>query len=223
MIGISSPKINLNFAEVSITSEEGTNKAGGLSTYHFNIRPTSDLSDHIIVRMFFPEIYDFALLKEKTEDYNSLNPCSINYVEETNYQPKGNFTCIFNEQTNIIDIDGFEEIIPKNATLLIDIAGVLNPLHEMTTDFFHIEIMIKNSNHTVEFDDAIEGVQIMRGEIEEVEIKQILPLNLVPSNSYWFTFSFMPTNPFSSIRIVTRLRSISECHVQNGLKIYDIE
>jgi hypothetical protein len=45
---------------------------------------------------------------------------------------------------------------------------------------------------------------------------------LLQLTDYDFQLSFYPTNPFNKIRIVTRFLKITQCVIQNGLKVLDI-
>ena len=215
IIGISSPKKLLNHATVELTNSE----AGQESSYIFNIRPSEDLKNDVVFRIIFPDVYNFDKMRERLDDFKSLNTCNIKIDEETLFIAKGDFSCFFHKQKHVIDVIGLNESIQKNSTIIIQIDEVLNPPKEFSTNFFEIQVMLKNSNHTVEYDDTIKGVDITPGELNLIEFNPLTPIPLVNSNTYDFILKFLPTNSFESIRIVTRFKTVNYCNVQNGLKI----
>lgn len=163
-------------------------------------------------------MYKFQYLNQLVTDFPSENPCETISDTTTGYKISGNITCGFNSiLPNVIEWVGNNMTIPKNSRIWLRLKGVINPPRELRTDFLKIDLVLKNTNNTYEYDDSVKGLEIEPGRIQNFKVRPVLQTPLVFHQDYDFLISLTPTNNFKSLRIVTRFREIYSCVVTNSL------
>lgn len=220
-----------NFGSIAVTQPVSTlfqsylmvepgssNVAGELSNYLIYIAPTNDISENANFRVTFPLDYNFTYLSNLVSDFPSSNPCQVAADNTTGFKPSGNFSCKFSTvYGNVIEWQGNNASIPKKSPIWLKLQNVYNPAREMVTDFLTVEIILKNTNFTYEYDDSVTGLLISPGPIMNFLVNPVLQLPLEQSKTYDFFITFTPTNSFQSLRIATRFSTISSCVVKSGL------
>lgn len=220
-----------NFASIAVTNpvtklfesramvETGSSDvAGDLTNYLILVRPTNDLSKNSVFRVTFPSYYNFTYIKNLVEDFPSENPCEVVPDPSTGFVLSGNITCKFSlVKDNVIEWVGNNVSIPKKSNIWLRLKNVYNPPREMDTDFLTVEVNLKNTNFTYEYEDAVNGLYIRPGPVQNFLLTPVLQLPLEKLKTYDFYMSFTPTSSFSTMRIVTRFRGINTCVVNNGM------
>lgn len=220
-----------NFASIAVTNpvdklfasdamvEQGSSSiAGEISNYLINFKPANDLNQNTVFKVTFPSYYNFTYLRTLVEDFPSKNPCLVVADNTTGFILNGNITCKFSDVSdNIIEWYGNNQVIPKQSSIWLKLQNVYNPTREMNTDFLTVEVNLKNTNFTYEYNDAVEGLVIVPGPISGFRVTPVLQLPLEKMFPYDFFISFTPTNSFQSLRIVTRFRLINSCVIKNSL------
>ena len=192
--------------------------AGELSNYLILIRPTNDLSLNSMFRVTFPTYYNFTYIKNLVEDFPSENPCEVVADPTTGFKLSGNITCNFSPVKDyVVEWVGNNASIPKKSNIWLRLKNIYNPPREMDTDFLSVEVNLKNTNFTYEYDDAVNGLVIKAGPVIDFRLTPVLQLPLEKLKFYDFFMTFTPTNSLNSLRIVTRFRGITSCVVNNGL------
>jgi hypothetical protein len=216
-IAITNP-VNKLFSAKAMVEPGSSSVAGDLSNYLINIQPMNDLLENAVFRVTFPSYYNFTYLRTMVEDFPSKNPCLVVADNTTGFVLQGNITCKFSDVSdNIIEWYGNNQSIPKQSAIWLKLVNVYNPAREMNTDFLTVEVNLKNTNYTYEYNDAVDGLVIAPGPINNFRVTPVLQLPLTKLTTYDFFISFTPTNSFQSIRVVTRFRFISSCVIKNSL------
>jgi hypothetical protein len=215
-IAITSPVEKL-FSAQAMVETGSSNIAGDISNYLINFKPTNDLNENTVFRVVFPSYYNFTYLRTMVEDFPSKNPCLVAADNTTGFMLTGNITCKFSDVSdNIIEWYGNNQTIPKQSSVWLRLINIYNPAREMNTDFLTVEVNLKNTNYTYEYNDAVEGLVIVPGPINGFRVTPVLQLPLEKLTNYDFYISFTPKSSFQSIRIVTRFRLINSCVIKNN-------
>jgi hypothetical protein len=192
--------------------------AGELSNYLIMVQPTNDLSMNTAFRVTFPIYFNFTYLRNMVSDFPSKNPCLVVPDNTTGFVLQGNITCKFSQSfDNVIEWVGNNISIPKKSYVWLKLQNAYNPNREMKTDFLSVEAILKNTNFTYEYHDAIEGLIINPGSIIDYRLTPVLQMPLAPLSWVDFYVTFTPTNQFDSVRLVTRFRGINNCVIKNAL------
>lgn len=216
-IAVTNPKRELNSAKAMI--EPGfSDRAGLRSQYLIKLIPQEDLNKNSVFRVVFPSYYNFTYLKNQLLDFPSDKICDSVADNSTGYRISGNITCKFSKsQDNVITWVGNDAVIPKASPIWLRLKEVYNPPREMITEFLKVQIKLKDTNLTYEHADAVDGLIVKPGYIENLIVKPVLQLPVEPLSNYEFLITFTPTNAFNSFRIVTRFREIFWCYLKNAV------
>ena len=213
VIGISPAPLQLEYATAWI-DPAFSSMAGEKSSWLFQINPIDDLPALIDFKLIFPSYFNFF---GGTSDQCQSDPQSA-------YKLSGNIYCEFDIiSTNVIYFKGNNQSIVKGTTITLRMNNFNNPPWQMVTDYLQLYIRELGTNNTYQQHEAIPGLIINTGIISQINLQPVNPSFpfYIATNRYMI-LSFMPSNPFNSLRIITSFPFIYQCWVISGLPLLDL-